>query len=79
MQKQPSTNRIVPNVMFSFFIFNFPFFVVWPSLTSHCAAFVHALAWLQRAKEKSVLAVRCCTARQVAARYAKSGFAALNG
>jgi hypothetical protein len=26
--KQPSTSRIVPNVMFNLFIFNFPFFVV---------------------------------------------------
>jgi hypothetical protein len=57
--KQPSTSRIVPNVMFNLFIFNFPFFdCLGPSSSSKLF--------------ESVLAVHRCTARDVAACYAKS-------
>src|SRR6266513_5697678 len=58
--KQPSTSRIVVNVMFRFFILLISFcsFVVWPSLTSH--------------REKLVLAVHWCTARKSTTCYAES-------
>ena len=54
--KQPSTTRIVVNVMFRFFMFNFVW-LFWPSLISH--------------RENSFLAVHWCTARNLARCYAE--------
>src|SRR5439155_5217677 len=54
--KQPSTSRIVVNVMFRFFIFNF-LFVVWLSATSRYG--------------RSHLAVHRCTAGNAAQGYAE--------
>src|SRR5262245_48958452 len=57
--KQPSTSRIIPNVMLNFFIFNFPF--------------VCCLALVGSHREKSLLAVHCCTARRLSVCYGQSG------
>jgi len=54
--KQPSTSRIVVNVMFRFFIFNF-LLLFWPSLISRYG--------------KSFLAVHPCTAGNPARGYAE--------
>ena len=62
--KQPSTSRIVPSVMFSLFIFFLFVDCFGLLLSSH--------------REKSLLAVHWCTARDLTGCYKESGGAALN-